>query len=277
MSPRSRHLLPVGLLCAALATPLGAEQVQRVEEVEVTVGGRTVRALCTPGPRQVLLLHGEVGGAGSWRAVLERSSGEFGACAYERGASGATEGLGGERGWFELLDELRRVHVALGFESGYVLVGHGIGGLYARLYAVDRPRDVGGLVLVDPVHEDMPREARPGMPRAAWSRWMAERERPNADGVREADLARRARGTRLPDIPVTVITATEREVGNGLGWNERFLSEAARTVHASILRGVRTGRHLPATGSGHQVHVEAHELVAREISRMVGMTSRQQR
>jgi pimeloyl-ACP methyl ester carboxylesterase len=262
MKTLRRILAPVVGLLVAVGQPVAAEQVR---DVEATVGGRTVHALCTDGPRQAVLLHGDSGGAESWRPVLEHLSGRVGACAYDRPAAD-----GGERGWFELLDELRQAHAALGFEPGYTLVGFDVGGLYARLFAVDRPWEVGGLVLVDPAHEDWPREARPGMPSDAWSQWMAERRRPNADGVRESELARRARGTRLPDVPVTVITATERESGEG--WNERFLAEAARRVHASILRGVRTARHIPATGSGHNVPLEAPDLVAEEIARMVRMT-----
>jgi pimeloyl-ACP methyl ester carboxylesterase len=143
--------------------------------------------------------------------------------------------------------------------------------MYARLFAADRPLDVGGLVLIDPAHEDMPDAVAAGMPAHAWSRWMADRERPNADGVREADLARHARGRRLPDIPVTVITASERRDGNG--WEARFLDEGARRVHASILRGVRLARHIPANGSGHDIPLEAPHSVAGEIVRMVRMTT----
>lgn len=265
-----RRRVPGSLLVAllVLVRPASADQVREVE-VPLDGEGDSLHALCTDGRREAVLLHGGSGGAELWRPVLERLAGRIGACAYDRPTPGS-EGTGPDRGWFELLDELRRWHTALGFEPGYVVVGYDVGGLYARLLAVDRPRDVGGLVLVDPAHEDWPREARAGMPSDAWAAWVAERRRPNADGVREADLARRARGSHLPDIPVTVITATERE--RGPGWNTRFLAEAARRVHSSILRGVRTARHIPATGSGHNVPLEAPELVAEEIARMVRMT-----
>jgi pimeloyl-ACP methyl ester carboxylesterase len=267
MSGGSRWLLMAGLLMVVAARPATADQRQ-IRDVEVTVGGRTVHALCTDGPLQVILLHGESGGAQSWRPVLERLSGSVGACAYDRLWTGAP---GEARGWFELLGELHDVHQALGAAPGYALVGHSIGGLYARLLAADRPSDVGGLVLVDPVHEDLPEEARPGMPAEAWSSWMDRRQQPNGDGVREIELARHARRSRLPDIPVTVITAMVRRDGGG--WDARFLTEAARRVHASILQGVRLARHVPADGSGHDVPLEAPDLVAAEIMRMVRMTT----
>jgi pimeloyl-ACP methyl ester carboxylesterase len=265
MSGSRRWLLAIGLVMAVTARPARADQAPR--GVEVEVGGRTVHALCTDGTRTVVLLHGEAGDAESWRPVLERLDGGVGACAYDRPWTGAP---GEARGWFELLDELHDVHRALGLRPGYVLVGHSVGGLYARLLAMDRPSDVGGLVLVDPVHEDMPERARHGMPGDAWELWLTRRLGPNADGVREIELARHARRGRLPDIPVTVITATVREDGNG--FDARFLQEAARRVHASILDGVRRARHVPASGSGHEVPYEAPDLVASEITRMVRLT-----
>jgi pimeloyl-ACP methyl ester carboxylesterase len=265
MSGSGRWLLVAGLAPIVAARPASAEQIQAVE---VEVGGRTVHALCTDGTRRVVLLQGESGDAESWRPVLDRLGPGSGACAYDRLWAGAP---GEGRGWFELLDELHDVHRALGFRPGYVLVGHSVGGLYARLLAMDRPRDVGGLVLVDPVHEDLPEEARRGMPERAWSAWMARRLQPNADGVREIELARHARRSHLPDIPVTVITAMVRQDGDG--FDARFLQEAARRVHASILHGVRQARHVPADGSGHDVPSAAPDLVASEIDRMVRLTT----
>jgi hypothetical protein len=104
------------------------------------------------------------------------------------------------------------------------------------------------------------------MPRAAWEEWTRQRRHPNADGVRVIEVAERARASRLPDVPVTVITATERPDGGG--WDARFLNQAARRVHASILHGVTLGRHVPAR-SGHEVQVEDPHLVADEILRVL--------
>jgi pimeloyl-ACP methyl ester carboxylesterase len=159
----------------------------------------------------------------------------------------------------------------LGVEPAYTLVGHSIGAMYARLLAADRPGDVGALVLVDPAHEDLPEAVVPGMPKEAWSQWMARRQHPNPDGIREVDLSRHARRSRLPDVPVTVISAMKRE--EGPGWNTRLVTEATRRVHASLLDGIRVQRHVPASESGPMVHLEAPDLVAREIARIVPMTT----
>jgi pimeloyl-ACP methyl ester carboxylesterase len=268
------RLTVAGLVLAAL-TPLPAtaapapapERPQLVERM-VPLGDRMVRALCTSGPREAVLLQSDGDGADVWRPVLERLEGEVGACAYDRSLPEADRTRA--RGWFELLDEMQRVHGTLGFQRGYVLVGHGLGGMYARLYAAGRPTEVSALVLVDPAHENMPEEARHAMPERAWEDWMTLRRQPNADGVRESDMAKLARMSRPPAIPVTVVTARRRP--DGPGWDERFLFEAARRVHASLLEGSTSGRHVPASASGHDVHLDEPELVAREITRGVRLS-----
>jgi pimeloyl-ACP methyl ester carboxylesterase len=265
-----RGIRGVALLSFALSAGAAVPAPQEggtLHEIHVQVGDATVRALCTDGPRRVILLHGESATADTWRGVLERLPSTVGACAYDRPGDGNSWPVPPSRGWFELMDDMRRIHAALGFEPGYTLVGHSIGGLYARLFAAERPGDVGGLVLIEPAHEDLPDAVRPGMPDADWKAWMRERAMVNTDGVKETDLAERARGSHLPDIPVTVITATRRR--QGTGWDERFLNEAARQVDASILRGITMARQVPASRSGHDVQLEQPDLVAAEIVRVV--------
>lgn len=296
------------IVLSVMASALGAAQqpdlepARTVTEVHVDVGGRTVRALCTDGPRRVLFLHGADHGVEGWRPVLERLGPDAGACAYDRGpladlAAGARapradfaasasdrRGFAGPgavvtaaddapgrtaeaRGWFELVEVLREVHAALGFDRPAVLVGHGIGGMYARLLAADRPGDVAGLVLVEPAHEDLPGLLLPAMPRPDWQSWMDRRSRPNADGVRETALAERARRARLPDIPVTVVTATLRAVEEG--WDPRFVDEAARQAHEEIVQGLEDGRHVPAHGTARDLPVQSPALLADEIERVI--------
>ena len=262
-------------LSALLAGPRAnrsALVMSEVREVVVEVGEKTVHALCTPGPRRVLILHDVESDADAWRPVLARFEPGLGVCVFERPSYGDDSRRHGGRGWFELLDELRRTHAALGFAQGYVLVGHGVGGLYARLFVADRPKDVAGLVLIDPAHEELPGRMRTGMPAEEFDRWMRKREAPNDDGLREEDLGTRARRVRLPDIPLTVVTATQ--FGLREGWDERFLAEAARQVHASLLRGITVSRHVPASRSGHDIPRDQPDLIVEEVIRVVGASQR---
>ena len=207
----------------AATTVLGFPGVPReVHELQITIGGVTVRALCTDGPRDVLLLHDAGSTSDSWRPVLERLDEHVGACAYDRRGSGKSVPPPTERGWYELLDELSHVHRALGFDRDYMLVGHGLGGLYARMYVIDRPRELGALLLVDPSHEDMPDRFAAGMPERERLEWIEQRSVPNLDGIRKVSLDTRLRRLRTPRVPVTVLTAAQRSGSEG--WNSQFIS-----------------------------------------------------
>lgn len=238
-----------------------------VREVVLRLEGVRVHALCTSGPPEVVLLHGEDSAAESWRSVLQRLEGRVGACAYDRLGSGESRPAPAARGWYELLDELRRIHGALGAGPPYILVGEGLGGLYARTYASDRPRDVAGLVLVEPAHGDLLRRMRTGMPEAEWRARTERRDRPNDDGIIERRIAERTDRLGSTRIPVTVLTATRRRDGGG--WDARFLNEAARQVHESMVRGLTRGRHVPVEGSGPLIHQDDPDRVSEEIMRVV--------
>jgi len=259
----------LAFVLAALWASAVAARPPQVREAFVEVGDRRVRALCTDGERRVVLAPGEGSGAETYRPVLERLDGRLGACAYDRYAPGERAPA---LGWFELSDEMDGIHGALGFQAGYTLVAQGVGGLYARLFTAARPGEVGALLLLDPAHEDLAEAIRPGMPPAEWDALARRAREPNADGIREAELSDRARASRLPDIPVTVMTATRRRSGDG--WDERYLNQGARRVHASILRGLTLARHLPAQGIGRDIQVEAPDLVVTEILRLSRMAAR---
>lgn len=280
MSPLAKSFLLPALLVASSgaasgAAPLSpvqsAPQPAAVHERWVEVDGARIRARCTSGPVEALLLHDRGSGADAWLPVLRRLEGRVGACAYDRRGHGDSDAAPPARGWFELLDELVDVHDAL-TGSRPVLVGHGVGGLYARLYAADRPDRTRALVLIEPETEGALEDMRRGMPDQEWRARAEARGRYNDDGVRLAGLLRRASSRRLPDIPVTVVTATRRPTGEG--WVPRWINEASRRHQGALAERVRLGRHVPATGSGHDVPREAPDLVVEELLRVVRLGAR---
>jgi pimeloyl-ACP methyl ester carboxylesterase len=72
---------------------------------------------------------------------------------YDRGGTGWSDPVALPRTVLAVTDELREL-ISLSVQGPVVLVGHSLGGLYARHYATRFPEDVQGLVLLDPAHED---------------------------------------------------------------------------------------------------------------------------
>ena len=73
---------------------------------------------------------------------------------YDRSGTGWSDHAELPRSATEVTDELRSLLRVAGVPAPYVLVGHSLGGLYARRFAQRFPADVAGLVFLDPAHED---------------------------------------------------------------------------------------------------------------------------
>ncbi|MEU6966605.1 alpha/beta hydrolase [Kitasatospora aureofaciens] len=173
-----------------------------------------------------------------------------------------------------------------------VLVGHSWGGQLAQLLARQRPELVAGLVLVDPAHEEFGPRAialaevallRFSLLRTAIAPTAPDRgdalARAGAAAVarpyqRRAVLAehrltgravpalrRRRAAAPLPEVPVTVLSATE-----GL---PRALRARFTAAQAGIAAGADRGVHTVVPGAGHYVHADRPHVVAaavREVS-----------
>ena len=81
---------------------------------------------------------------------------------YDRAGTGWSEPVRLPRTSTQVTDELRELLRVAGVPAPYLLVGHSLGGLYARHYAQRFPDEVAALLLLDPAHEDydayMPQE-----------------------------------------------------------------------------------------------------------------------
>jgi pimeloyl-ACP methyl ester carboxylesterase len=96
---------------------------------------------------------------------------------YDRAGTGWSDRVDLPRTSVEVIDELRGLLRAAEVPTPYVMVGHSLGGLYARHYAQRYPSEVSGLVLLDPAHEDynayMPKELLD-----QWAAWDTEEALP---------------------------------------------------------------------------------------------------
>ncbi len=81
---------------------------------------------------------------------------------YDRAGTGWSDRVDLPRTSAAVTDELRELLRTADVPAPHLLVGHSLGGFYARHYAHRFPGEVAGLVLLDPAHEDyeayMPRQ-----------------------------------------------------------------------------------------------------------------------
>jgi len=85
----------------------------------------------------------------SWRQIPDELSQDATVVVYDRGGYAWSEQAPSERSGENIVKELYTALQNEGLKGPYVMVGHSLGGMYARLFAQTYPDQVAGLVLVD--------------------------------------------------------------------------------------------------------------------------------
>jgi len=119
----------------------------------VDIGGRRLRAVIAgpAGPRPTVILeHGAFGCAADWAVVQERLAAKgLRSLAYDRAGLGHSDPGPSPRDGRAIVADLDALLATVGETGPFVLVGHSMGGLTVRLYALTHPDKVVGVVLVD--------------------------------------------------------------------------------------------------------------------------------
>ncbi|HEX8499406.1 MAG TPA: alpha/beta hydrolase [Pyrinomonadaceae bacterium] len=120
------------------------------------VGGYRLHLNCTGGGRgpAAVLVAGSGDFSFDWALVQPGASRFARVCSYDRAGSAWSDLGPTPRTMRQEAHELRELLRAAGVPPPYVLVGHSVGGLIARVYAANYPREVAGVVFVDSTTED---------------------------------------------------------------------------------------------------------------------------
>ncbi len=114
-------------------------------------GTRRLNLFCQgTGSPTVILDAGTGGSTLDWREVQGEIARFTSVCSYDRAGYGFSDGPTRPSDAHNAVDDLHRLVVRAGLRTPLILVGHSNGGIYAALYAKRFPRDVAGMVLVDP-------------------------------------------------------------------------------------------------------------------------------
>jgi pimeloyl-ACP methyl ester carboxylesterase len=119
----------------------------------VDIGGRRLHVLCTgsgPGPTVIFEAGLSQYSAHSTYTKAQDAIAPFArVCTYDRAGLGWSDAGPAGRTHRDMVADLHALLGAAHVKGPYVLVGHSMGGLLARLYASTYPQDVAGVVLLD--------------------------------------------------------------------------------------------------------------------------------
>jgi pimeloyl-ACP methyl ester carboxylesterase len=124
------------------------------------VAGRSLYLRCTgSGSPAVILFNGLGERTPNWAWVQGDVARQTRVCVFDRAGQGWSGKSPGRQDAHELSADVRRLLGAADVPAPYVLAGHSVGGTYALAYAMDYPKDVAGVALLDsatPYQFDLP-------------------------------------------------------------------------------------------------------------------------
>jgi pimeloyl-ACP methyl ester carboxylesterase len=128
------------------------------------VAGHSLYLRCTgSGSPAVILFNGLGERTPSWAWVQGDVARQTRVCVFDRAGQGWSGKAPGRQDAHQLSADVRGLLAAADVPGPYVLAGHSVGGTYALAYAMDYPKDVAGVALIDsatPYQFDLP--AYPG-------------------------------------------------------------------------------------------------------------------
>ncbi|MBS1505555.1 MAG: alpha/beta fold hydrolase [Bacteroidetes bacterium] len=189
---------------------------------------------------------------------------------YDRAGYGKSTRGPAPRTIARLSGELDSVITAFAAGRKVILVGHSLGGMIIRDYAVKHPSTVAALLFIDPSHEKFNRPTQQqedliallvGI-KSAGSKMEAH------ELIEDAEYM--ASVGQLPDVPVTVLTSMKHDEGNtkaDQGFNKT--RDDWYAAHESLRAGVTDFTHVATTKSGHYIFKEEPDLVIDQLNKLI--------
>jgi pimeloyl-ACP methyl ester carboxylesterase len=191
--------------------------------------------------------------------------------AYDRAGLGKSDPSPHPKTVQEMASELHALLHAVGVPPPYVLVGHSLGGAIVQVFAHSYPKEVAGLVLVDPEDGRLNDRLRSHMTATEW----AERQKamdevmPRFSGTQRAELEAYetsgkalADALPLPEVPITLLSGTKKNPafpGNPLEQDLKL------ELHNELLAKIPKSKHVLVPNSRHYIQNDAPQLVIEAI------------
>jgi pimeloyl-ACP methyl ester carboxylesterase len=238
------------------------ESILKLQKVDA--GGHTLSLLVGGQGSPAVIFEGGFGtGIASWSTVQKDVAAFAQTVSYDRAGLGQSELGPKPRSAKHIAIELHAVLLKAGVKPPYVMVGHSLGGIFVRVFADMYPKEVVGLVLIDPSQEsfnDWVSKQQPERLKTVRSQVANAPEGVRAEFAALDTSDAQARAAKVPaGIPVTLLSATEDET----------MPAEARKVwiekHKEWLATVPGSKHIIVEKSPHFIQAQQPALVIDSI------------
>ena len=251
---------------------LRLEQSQTQQELGtpglVDVDGRQLYLTCEgeSGPT-VIMEAGGRGNSGSWRLVQPEVAQFTRVCAYDRAGTGYSESVAPNGTAQAIADELHSLLVTAGIDGPYVLVGHSLGGIIARVFADRHLSEIAGMVLVDTGHGDPEVRFQEVLTPEEWQRVRSVIRHDDQGFTLPGGLG--LLGPDLGDRPLVVLSAGRMQVSPLPADVVEKLDQVRLKMREELLCLSLDSTHVIAEKSGHSIQNDQPDLVVEAIRQVV--------
>jgi pimeloyl-ACP methyl ester carboxylesterase len=234
------------------------------------IGDRSLYLDCRgSGSPTVVLEAGSGSDSATWGAVHDAIAGSTRTCAYDRAGRGRSD----ERGKHTLADavtDLRALLDAAGEGPPFIVVGHSLGGSYARVFASTYRHEVAGAVLVDSfepaIQDDRIHPLLGGLQPEYEAQLEALRAHVSrVDGLDWPASEAQLRAASVDGVRLEVLVAARREPRLDAATNEA-IATAWRDGMEALSPGMTSYQIVYA---GHNIHIERPDTVIDAVRRLI--------
>ena len=243
------------------------EPTPEFKEVAVDLGTHQLKAYSYSNNSKYLVVFesglGDDHGVWKVKNIPSRISASADVLLYDRAGYGRSDKITNSRGISRLADELNQVIDRLANGKKVVLVGHSLGGMIIRDYAIKHPTKTAALLFVDSSHElsNNPTQEEED---EAYDLFKGEYGANYGGTLEIRELVENvqylATLPNLPDIPVIALTSMRIDAENDAEDKQLWYDSKE-----ALKRGVSDFTHITTTKSGHYIMLTEPELVIENI------------
>ncbi len=238
----------------------------------VTVNGIATYIDCRGSGSPTVILESGLGtGAAGWGLVPNRLAATVRVCAWDRPGIGNSAPMGHHTA-ADVAAHLRATLAAAGESGPFVVVGHSLGGVYARVFTATYRNEVAGVALIDPYLPDVRPVEHVEMDTALRDEWLADLASTNQLVAATEDLDWEATEMELADASIQGLPLELVFVEQRLRWDARFDPVEAELIATwrSLIGSLSANHRLTiAENSTHMIQWDRPELVVDAVRRLV--------
>lgn len=187
---------------------------------------------------------------------------------YDRAGIGMSESDNKPKHSKQAVENLHTLLQKANVKPPYILVGHSFGGLNVRLFASTYPKEVAGVILLDPCHEDQNKIMAPLFSEEVRKAYFSQFDAEGSLNEVEESLEQARTVKSIGDIPLLVMTGTSQP-------HHTPESMAAWIhFHKELTTLSTNSKHIIIEDAGHAIHMDRPEVVVEAIREMLKMAKK---